>query len=45
MRLFFPLTEGDPARTIADPEEKEAIGPEHAAEAIQYRSLNRAPCR
>ncbi len=36
---------GGLARTIADLDEQDAIGPEHVAEAILYRSLDRAPRR
>ena len=36
---------GRPGRTIADLDEREDGGPEDVAEAIQYRSLDRAPRR
>ena len=43
--LLLPLGKGARGRTIAGLDVKDDIGPEHVAEAIQYRSLDRAPRR
>ena len=45
LRLLWPLGEGSQPRTMADLGEQESIGPEHVAEAIRYRSFDRAPRR
>lgn len=45
LRLSWPLSKAGRARTTADLAGQDGIAPEHAAGAIQCRSLDRAPRR